>query len=56
MSSSFALGLGPVPFMLTADLVPYYVRASWPFFLNKLTNNEGRNPGYLIPFVICIVS
>lgn len=23
--SAFALGLGPVPFMLTAELVPYYV-------------------------------
>jgi MFS transporter, SP family, solute carrier family 2 (facilitated glucose transporter), member 3 len=26
--ASFALGLGPVPFMLTADLVPYYATSS----------------------------
>jgi len=26
--ASFALGLGPVPFMLTAELVPYYATSS----------------------------
>jgi len=30
--ASFALGLGPVPFMLTADLVPYYATSSLSSF------------------------
>ncbi|KAF8303086.1 general substrate transporter [Clavulina sp. PMI_390] len=30
--ASFALGLGPVPFMLTADLVPYYAASSLSAF------------------------
>lgn len=53
---SFALGLGPVPFMLTADLVPYYVsfndnqtRLDVPFLMDLMPRQ--RPHSRLSPFL-----